>query len=83
MINLHKSMGSGPDLTRDPWICSQTRICSQTGHQLRYKALSLSDGMSSSWLLDGYLKLFADMSELFVNEAEQMPMKVDHPAHFC
>ena len=29
MINLHESMGPGRDRTRDPWICSQTRICSQ------------------------------------------------------
>ena len=27
MINLHESMGPGRDRTRDPWICSQTRIC--------------------------------------------------------
>ena len=26
MINLHESMGPGRDRTRDPWICSQTRI---------------------------------------------------------
>ena len=30
IINLHQSMGPGRDRTRDPWICSQTRICSQT-----------------------------------------------------
>ena len=30
MINLHESMGPGRDRTRDPWICSQTRICCQT-----------------------------------------------------
>ena len=39
MINLHESMGPGRDRTRDPWICSQTRICSQTLCQLRYAAL--------------------------------------------
>ena len=27
MINLNESMGPGRDRTRDPWICSQTRIC--------------------------------------------------------
>ena len=26
MINLHESMVPGRDRTRDPWICSQTRI---------------------------------------------------------
>ena len=31
MINLHESMGPDRDRTRDPWICSQTRICSP-GH---------------------------------------------------
>ena len=31
MINLHESMGSGRDQTRDPWICSQK--C----YRLRYK----------------------------------------------
>ena len=30
MINLHESIVPGRDGTRDPWICSQTRICSQT-----------------------------------------------------
>ena len=30
MINLHESMWPGWDRTRDPWICSQTCICSQT-----------------------------------------------------
>ena len=38
VINLHKSMGPGWDPTRDPWICSQTRICCQTCYRLRYAA---------------------------------------------
>ena len=38
MINLHESMGPGRDRTRDPWICSQLRICSQTRYRLRYAA---------------------------------------------
>ena len=38
MINLHESMGPGRDRTRDPWNCSQTRICSQTRYRLRYAA---------------------------------------------
>ena len=38
MINLHESMGPGRDRTRDPWICSQTCICSQTRYRLRYAA---------------------------------------------
>ena len=29
-------MGPGRDRTRDPWICSQTRICCQTRYRLRY-----------------------------------------------
>ena len=29
-------MGLGRDRTRDPWICSQTRICCQTRYRLRY-----------------------------------------------
>ena len=36
MINLHESMVPGRDRTRDPWICSQTRICRQTRYRLRY-----------------------------------------------
>ena len=40
MINPHESMGPGRGRTRDPWICSQTRICSQTGYRLRYVARS-------------------------------------------
>ena len=38
MINLHESMVPGRDRTRDPWICSQTRICSQARYRLRYAA---------------------------------------------
>ena len=38
MINLHKSMGRSQDGTCDPWICSQTRICSETYYLLRYVA---------------------------------------------
>ena len=38
MINLHESMGPGRDRTRDPWICSQLRICNQTRYRLRYAA---------------------------------------------
>ena len=30
MINPRKSMGPGRDWIWDPWICSQTLICSQT-----------------------------------------------------
>ena len=45
MINLYESMGPGWDQTRDPWICSQIRICSQTRYQLRYGAQ-----MILSWL---------------------------------
>ena len=33
-------MGPGRDRTRDPWICNQTRICSQTRYRLRYAAWS-------------------------------------------
>ena len=35
MINLHESIGPGRDRTRNPWNCSQTRICSQTRYRLR------------------------------------------------
>ena len=35
MANLYESMGPGRDRTRDPWICSQTRICNQTRYQMR------------------------------------------------
>ena len=38
MINLHESMGPDRDRTRDPWICSQTRIRNQTRYRLRYAA---------------------------------------------
>ena len=31
-------MVPGRDRTRDPWICSRTRICSQTRYRLRYAA---------------------------------------------
>ena len=38
MINLHESMGPVLDQTRDPWVCSQTRICCQKRYRLRYEA---------------------------------------------
>ena len=38
MINLNESMGPGRDRTRDPWICSQLRICNQTCYRLHYAA---------------------------------------------
>ena len=44
LICLHESMGMGWDQTGDPWICSQTRICSQTSYWLRYAALSRVKG---------------------------------------
>ena len=46
MINPHESMGPGQDRTRDPWICSQIRICSQTRYRLRYAARFGMLGMS-------------------------------------
>ena len=36
MINLHESMIPNRDQTRDPRICSQTRISSQTRYRLCY-----------------------------------------------
>ena len=41
-------MGPGRDRTRDPWICSQTRICCQTRYRLRYAARYSSSSSSSS-----------------------------------
>ena len=38
MINLHESMGPCRDRTHDPWICSQTHICSQTLYRLHHAA---------------------------------------------
>ena len=34
-------MGPDRDRTRDPWNCSQTRICCQTRYRLRYAARSM------------------------------------------
>ena len=48
--------GTGRDLTRNPWICNQTRICSQTGYRLRYTAWS--------YLLCLTLNIFSRISEL-------------------
>ena len=49
MINLQESMGLGLDWTRDPWICSQTRICCKTRYQLHYVARS--SALSSVYVL--------------------------------
>ena len=37
-INLHESMGPCRDRNCIPWICSQTRLCSQTSYRLGYAA---------------------------------------------
>ena len=52
MIDLHKSMGPGRDDTRDPWICSQTRICCQTRYWLRYAGYVVGVELN---VVDGYL----------------------------
>ena len=43
-------MGPGRDRTRDPWICSQTRICSQARYRLRYAA-RVSRFVAEFWLI--------------------------------
>ena len=45
-INLHESMGLSRDCTFDPWICSKTRICSQTRYRQSwgYERLQKSKG---------------------------------------
>ena len=48
MINLHESMRPGRDGTRDPWICSQIRICCQTRYRLRYAARS-ANNVNHNW----------------------------------
>ena len=65
MINLHESMGPGRDRTRDPWICSQTRTCSQTRYRLRYAA-RLNGGK-------GYLKLLTTLSEKSLSVVFEIP----------
>ena len=47
-------MAPGRDRTRDPWICSQTHICSQTRYRLRYAARYLVIVMRQSWGGGGY-----------------------------
>ena len=43
MINLHESMRSGRDQTRDFWICSQTHVCCQTRNRLHHTSCSNSE----------------------------------------
>ena len=43
-------MGPGQDRTRDPWICSQTRICCQTRYRLCYAARSLFNDKAENFL---------------------------------
>ena len=45
MINLYKNIGPSRDGTRDPWICSQTRICCQTRYRLGYAVMALTPVM--------------------------------------
>ena len=60
MINLHESMGPDRDRTRDPWICSETRICSQTRYRLRYAACAHGRSLTYITIAEaivGYLML--------------------------
>ena len=43
-------MGPGQDRTRDPWNCSQTRICSQTRYRLRYATRSHNMQQTKFWI---------------------------------
>ena len=62
-INLNEGMETGRDRTRDPWICSQARICSQTRYRLRYVArlivyiLMVVSVLSHYSAMDGISKL--------------------------
>ena len=51
MINLHESMVPDRDRTRDPWICSQTRIWSQTRYRLRYAARRVCDSLMGALVI--------------------------------
>ena len=58
MINLHESMGPDRDRTRDPWICSQTGICSQTRYRLRYAARLASKQQITMAILEEIKSLY-------------------------
>ena len=47
--NLYECMGPDRDRTCNPWICSQTCICSQACYRLRYTAWLC--GVSSGFML--------------------------------
>ena len=64
MINLHESMGPGRDRTRDPRICSQTPICSQT----RYR---LSWAWKKFYNLMAWTKVSLDKMESLISKAMQ------------
>ena len=66
MINLHESMGPDRDRTRDPWICNQIRICSQTRYRLRYAARRSTKG-SDSVSLTGVLSQILDWGLVWRN----------------
>ena len=75
MINLHVSIGPGRDRTRDPWICSQLRICNQTNYRLRYAVWS-----SPFWRLKYAttvvcLLIWEPSRSLWTDEHSSMPMK--------
>ena len=40
IINLLESMGPGRDRTRDPWICSQTRIAWEVNYYIKTGVVS-------------------------------------------
>ena len=65
MINLYESMGPGLDITGNPWLCSQTRICRQTHYRLSYVAWSVH-------LLSKYHEL-----SLILKQLQALPMYLD------
>ena len=71
-------MGPGRDRNRDPWICSQTRICCQTRYRLRYAArycapLCITSLMSH--VMKKMLCTIQNKSPIFIVEV--------HFCHYC
>ena len=79
MIDLHESMGPGRDQTRDPWICTQTRICSQTCYRLVEKTYDRDGQATTHFLKRGHIshnslltanKMQLDLSPIFFKKHE-------------
>ena len=70
-------MGPSRDRTRDPWICSQTRICNQTRYRLPYAArLSVAFDMISKNVSQNFAHIILKSQYVWLSVYLYLPLSV-------